>query len=398
MVFSRNKLITPVNELRNVLRRSPSFVVRSNITSLEHEIPVFTFHSIDPLVFDKQLRYLQENGYETLSTREYLTLLRGERKCSGKSVVLTIDDGRQSVWTYGYPLLKRYGMRAILFIPAGHVPEHVPGGDTSKPYGSIQKQDASQPLLSWDQLRTMHCNGVFEIQSHTLYHHPVYTTSRVRAVYTRKIPCQLYGRPIPPYYGLPVPREFEGQIHPDTVDVLDGMPIYEFQPLMEGRVRYYDDPLFRVLCRSHYEKYYKGAEDVVIQKQMGAFIRNHVKKQGLRGRLGTLKETYHEMIESLKKSKELIEQRIPGQTVLAVCFPFEAFFDLAIDMAVKVGYKACFCGSSPKRKSNRVGDTPFLTTRLKNDYIFRLPGEGRQSLSAILASKVARRLRGETGY
>jgi peptidoglycan/xylan/chitin deacetylase (PgdA/CDA1 family) len=36
-----------------------------------------------------------------------------------KSVLLTIDDARSSVWRFAYPLLKKYQMNAVVFIIPG---------------------------------------------------------------------------------------------------------------------------------------------------------------------------------------------------------------------------------------------------------------------------------------
>ena len=46
----------------------------------------------------------------------YLDALLGRQKAPAKSVLVTIDDGRATTWTVGYPILKRLGMRATAFL------------------------------------------------------------------------------------------------------------------------------------------------------------------------------------------------------------------------------------------------------------------------------------------
>ncbi|MHC5066738.1 MAG: polysaccharide deacetylase family protein, partial [Planctomycetota bacterium] len=95
---------------------------RPDLTS----VPVFVFHSIHPRRFEAQLHYLDANGYRTLDTTEFLRFLKGDYSLSGPSVLLTIDDGRHSVWTHAFPLLKRYGMKATCFLIPGLIPDAEP--------------------------------------------------------------------------------------------------------------------------------------------------------------------------------------------------------------------------------------------------------------------------------
>ena len=40
---------------------------------------------------------------------------------AGDLLLLAIDDGHESVWQYGYPLLERYDCRATVFLVVGYV-------------------------------------------------------------------------------------------------------------------------------------------------------------------------------------------------------------------------------------------------------------------------------------
>jgi len=65
-------------------------------------------------------------------------------------VVITIDDGYRSAYDIAYPILKKYGFTATLFIYTDYV-------------------GVSRNAVSWDQLRKMKADG-FEVGSHTLSH------------------------------------------------------------------------------------------------------------------------------------------------------------------------------------------------------------------------------------
>lgn len=134
-----------------LLRRYPEFVLSDNALLLDTDLPVFVFHAVGHERLEIQLRYLAENGYRTLrSTDEFLACLNGTQPLGPRSVLLTFDDGLESLFTVAFPLLRAHGMAAVAFI----VPEFVglPG------------------FCAWDQLREMHESGVIDVQSHTLFH------------------------------------------------------------------------------------------------------------------------------------------------------------------------------------------------------------------------------------
>jgi len=66
-------------------------------------------------------------------------------------LVITVDDGHQSVYTEMLPLLKKYHSQATLFL--------YPSAISNASYA-----------LTWNQLREMKETGVFDFQSHTYWH------------------------------------------------------------------------------------------------------------------------------------------------------------------------------------------------------------------------------------
>lgn len=66
--------------------------------------------------FEEEMKYLHDNGYTTLSMDEFYEWYKGERNVPSKSVVITFDDGHYSVINYGLPVLKKYNMKATVFM------------------------------------------------------------------------------------------------------------------------------------------------------------------------------------------------------------------------------------------------------------------------------------------
>jgi peptidoglycan/xylan/chitin deacetylase (PgdA/CDA1 family) len=100
--------------------------------------------------FEQQIRYLLDNGYQLLSFSEVDDILQGGRPIPARGVVLTIDDGYRSVYDVAWPILKKYRVRATLFIYTDFV--------------------GAGKALSWEQMQEMASSGLIEIQSHGKSH------------------------------------------------------------------------------------------------------------------------------------------------------------------------------------------------------------------------------------
>lgn len=70
--------------------------------------------SID--MFDKQMKYLYDNGYKTLNLDEFNCWYDKECKFDKKTVVLTFDDGDLSFYYLVAPVLKKYNFKATMFV------------------------------------------------------------------------------------------------------------------------------------------------------------------------------------------------------------------------------------------------------------------------------------------
>jgi len=85
--------------------------------------------SVSPKQFEAQLRYLQENGYTTVSLQNVYDLLKIGKPLPEKSVVLTFDDGYLDHYTNAFRLLKKYKMTGTFFIVTDYAvyknPEHL---------------------------------------------------------------------------------------------------------------------------------------------------------------------------------------------------------------------------------------------------------------------------------
>lgn len=66
--------------------------------------------------FEKQMKYLSEHNYKTLSMKEYIDWKNKKIEVPLKSVLITIDDGDLGIYYEILPILKKYNIKATYFI------------------------------------------------------------------------------------------------------------------------------------------------------------------------------------------------------------------------------------------------------------------------------------------
>lgn len=134
----------------------PKFVTASAPKTVGGGVPAFCYHIVNEANFRKDLTFLKENGYRTLSGPEFLAHLEGRSPADERSVLLTFDDGARNFYDVAFPLLREFSAKAIHFIAPGlHADQ------------SIDADLADTPM-DWQQLQEIHQSGLVEFQSHTL--------------------------------------------------------------------------------------------------------------------------------------------------------------------------------------------------------------------------------------
>lgn len=117
--------------------------------------------------FERQLAFLQKSGYHSVSVEEICTgvLAPDGKPRPGRWVAFTFDDAYKDFFESAWPLLRKYGFTATVFVPASLVGGHA---EWDSMYGT------PAPLMSWDEIRTVQRQGV-SIGSHSMSH-PQLTT------------------------------------------------------------------------------------------------------------------------------------------------------------------------------------------------------------------------------
>ena len=134
-------------------------------------VAILTYHSLDeggsvisvaPKVFAAQMQSLAQSGKRVVKLDEVAHLLDiGE-----SAVAITFDDGFRNFLEHAAPVLAQYNFPATVFLVTAHC-----GRDNGWP--TQPKDVAPQPLLSWDEVKSLHAAGI-QFGAHS-QSHPILT-------------------------------------------------------------------------------------------------------------------------------------------------------------------------------------------------------------------------------
>ncbi len=122
-------------------------------------VPILCYHrvgagmskmNVAPARFEAQLDWLAANGYRVVRLADVAAFLAGKQALPQRAVVITFDDGYENVHRNAFPLLKKHGMPATLFIYTDFI--------------------GARDALSWPQMSEMLRSGLIDIQSHSKSH------------------------------------------------------------------------------------------------------------------------------------------------------------------------------------------------------------------------------------
>jgi peptidoglycan/xylan/chitin deacetylase (PgdA/CDA1 family) len=166
-------------------------------------LPILMYHAVDrmpraarsprnyvsPERFEAQLATLARLGYEAISFADWLAYRRGTGALPRRPIILTFDDGYRSTGEIAWPILRRFGFAATVFLVSDLI------GKTN----AWDEPPPGEPLLGRAEIAAMQAGGV-HFESHTRTHASLTTIPSERAreelTASRAALCQLLERPV----------------------------------------------------------------------------------------------------------------------------------------------------------------------------------------------------------
>lgn len=140
-------------------------------------------YSISVAQFAAQMKWLKENGYQSVSVDQVAAAVRGQATLPPKPIAITFDDGWRAQFTLAKPILDEYGFKATFYLVTNYV-------------------GRAPAFMSWEDVGVLSAEGHW-IGSHSVSHTP---NTRLNAAQltteiagSRDVLAQRIGKPITTY-------------------------------------------------------------------------------------------------------------------------------------------------------------------------------------------------------
>src|SRR5271170_5487557 len=114
-------------------------------------VPILTYHhvgipsgkwrlnTVSAKSFEYQMNFMKRHGFEVISFDDLVEGIRKGHQFARNTVVLQFDDGYEDNYKYAFPILKKYGFPAMVFL--------------------ISDKINTPDFLTWDEIKEMEqCN------------------------------------------------------------------------------------------------------------------------------------------------------------------------------------------------------------------------------------------------
>lgn len=176
-LLNLREMITDEFDLSKIIDKIEKIYSKTYVEKKKYEIPVIMYHRvvndeseagvhgtyITAKKFDEHMRFLKENGYETITFKELKKLnWRNRFNKEKKLIMLTFDDGYEDNYKIAFPILKKYNFHCIIYL-VSHL--NFNRWDVEVPNNPEKKFT----LMNLDMIKEMQEYGI-EFGGHTMTH------------------------------------------------------------------------------------------------------------------------------------------------------------------------------------------------------------------------------------
>ena len=178
--FTHTPSLTPTLTHTATATFTPWPTPDSQARTREIKVPILMYHHVGPLPnkpdlirtgltvlpdnFETQLKFLKERGYQSVDFYQMYYAIALGWELPKKPIVFTFDDAYDDVYTFAFPIMKKYGYTGTVFVPTQFIDE------------------GRADYLNWDQLMELSKAG-WRLEPHTKNHVEVDNRGRDFLVY-----------------------------------------------------------------------------------------------------------------------------------------------------------------------------------------------------------------------
>lgn len=337
-------------------------------------VPSLMFHSVgldrsgwtwshlsEPLdSFEATLRLFQARKCTTAFWSEVYDHVAHTRQLPPRTLMLTFDDGYLDNWVFVWPLLRKYGMRATVFVTADFIEPDGPPRPTLADVwsGKVRMEDLQAAgFLRPSELRMMSESGVIDVQSHGSTHTWLFTGNRLIDVYE---PPKYSRYPWLAWNARPDRKPFYLTEDQSTL-VPAGQPIFAHDKALAAR-QFVPEPAAVEAFRTAWQQEPNG-----VLERLGL-------AGGFPGEYESAQQRLERIAGELRRSREVL-QAITARPVEFLCWPGGGYDASSVEVAKECGFRAFTLGSREAAdKRNRPGESPSTLKRIGIANRFKVKG------------------------
>ncbi len=290
-------------------------------------IPAVLYHQInsssnvDKDLFEKHIKYLSDNGYKGITISDYINKSFDKYD---KNIMITFDDGYYDNYANAFPILKKYNMKATIFLNTFFIKDEkrkeiteikesrVANYEAIKNY-NLTGDASSWQYMTWEEIKEMEESGIIDFQAHSHKHAPIFSDLSLKGFYEEKSTdssdLYLYGN-----------------------EIEMGTPIFSKRGECSTKGYKINEEFFKVFSKFYQEN--KEKDNLINLSQ--EFVKSRI---GVDIIEESLEEAEKRIFEEGLKNKEIIEGKL-NKEVSSFCWPWGHKSELGIKALEKAGYKS----------------------------------------------------------
>lgn len=373
---------------------------------MQKAVPVLMYHSVAPTiedwafkelsvhpdVFGDQIATLARAGYTTVFLADLHRYVSGAGSLPPKSIVLTFDDGYLDNWVFAYPILKKHGFKATVFVSTDFIDRR----DVVRPTledvwrGNAKCESLGYAgFLSVPEMAKMLASGGIDIQAHCKTHTWYFTANEI-------VDFHRPGDSYPWLAWNSRPERKALYLEEDQSEyVAFGSPVYAHDKSLVAR-RYFPDP--RTGERLVEWVRANGGRQAFARPDWRDCLKREAARAGATdGRWEDDRERLERVREEIAGSKRDLETLLDKRLDF-LCWPGGAYDEVAVSVAREAGFRAWTLASrSVGSERNLPGEDPAWIRRLPVVPCWHWRGRKRCALDGEFLRLVIEAYRGTPG-